>query len=264
MAVSIQSSKDEALKAEAADEARWKVYSDGSGIDGMMGALHFADNRMQYRPLTRPYGGAALVLGITKILAPPMCTLPGYNGYIPPPAEGALVRRPWATRAPWPSSRGTSTSPAPPSPPWCSACSSRTFRYRNLGTTHAGSLSPPPAATAPRACSASELTNGTRASTSTTPGACPCPRCRQRQRQHADSAASLWDECAGEWIAQTRGKRPPASTIPPSFFLATMTNGEPVTTVLVLEIPWAPKENEIWTTRFVLTMAHELLVTGIF
>ncbi|KAJ7747612.1 hypothetical protein DFH07DRAFT_923751 [Mycena maculata] len=71
----------------------------------------FADNRMQHRPLARPYAGAALaqfersplpqhagtqtlVLRITKMLAPPTCTLPRYDGYIPPPAEGALVRRP--------------------------------------------------------------------------------------------------------------------------------------------------------------------------
>ncbi|KAJ7191575.1 ribonuclease H-like domain-containing protein [Mycena pura] len=38
MAVSIRSSKDEALEAEEKDEARWKVYSDGSGIDGKIGA----------------------------------------------------------------------------------------------------------------------------------------------------------------------------------------------------------------------------------
>ncbi|KAJ6602891.1 hypothetical protein DFH09DRAFT_1069252 [Mycena vulgaris] len=38
MAVSIRSSKDEALEAEQEDKARWKVYSDRSGIDGKIGA----------------------------------------------------------------------------------------------------------------------------------------------------------------------------------------------------------------------------------
>ncbi|KAJ7485137.1 hypothetical protein B0H11DRAFT_1806473 [Mycena galericulata] len=76
-------------------------------------AYTFADNRIQYRPLVRPYTGSALaqfelsplpehaaarattlVLRITKFLEPPTCMLPGYDGYIPPPAEGALVCRP--------------------------------------------------------------------------------------------------------------------------------------------------------------------------
>lgn len=36
LAVSIRSSKDEAMEAELEDTARWKVYSDGSGIDSMI------------------------------------------------------------------------------------------------------------------------------------------------------------------------------------------------------------------------------------
>jgi ribonuclease HI len=38
MAVSIRSSKEEGVAADAEDHARWKVYTDGSGIDGRIGA----------------------------------------------------------------------------------------------------------------------------------------------------------------------------------------------------------------------------------
>ncbi|KAJ7110869.1 hypothetical protein C8R44DRAFT_883337 [Mycena epipterygia] len=38
LAVSIQSTKDEAMEAEKEDTAWWKVYSDRSGIDGKIGA----------------------------------------------------------------------------------------------------------------------------------------------------------------------------------------------------------------------------------
>ncbi|KAJ7688965.1 hypothetical protein B0H17DRAFT_1067330 [Mycena rosella] len=74
-------------------------------------AYMFADNRRQFRPLVRPYAGAALaqfelsalpehsgtatvVMRIVKMLAPPTCVLPGYDGYLPAPAEGTLILRP--------------------------------------------------------------------------------------------------------------------------------------------------------------------------
>ncbi|KAJ7119655.1 hypothetical protein C8R44DRAFT_788626 [Mycena epipterygia] len=74
-------------------------------------AYTFADLRAQFRPLKRPYTGSALaqfelstlpehagtetvVMRITKMLKPPTCVLPDYDGHLPPPAEGELVRRP--------------------------------------------------------------------------------------------------------------------------------------------------------------------------
>ncbi|KAJ7086400.1 hypothetical protein B0H15DRAFT_801581 [Mycena belliarum] len=73
-------------------------------------AQMFADNRRAYRPLVRPYTGSAVaqfelsplpehagtatvVMRILRLLAAPACVLPGYDGYLPPPAEGALVAR---------------------------------------------------------------------------------------------------------------------------------------------------------------------------
>ncbi|KAJ6469851.1 hypothetical protein C8R45DRAFT_765675, partial [Mycena sanguinolenta] len=38
LTVSIRNSKDEAEEEEKKDKARWKVYTDGSGVDGMIGA----------------------------------------------------------------------------------------------------------------------------------------------------------------------------------------------------------------------------------
>ncbi|KAJ6459861.1 hypothetical protein C8R45DRAFT_1180601 [Mycena sanguinolenta] len=38
LAVSMRSSKDEAMEEEKKDKPRWKAYTDGSGIDGMIGA----------------------------------------------------------------------------------------------------------------------------------------------------------------------------------------------------------------------------------
>ncbi|KAJ7152934.1 hypothetical protein C8R46DRAFT_478453 [Mycena filopes] len=72
----------------------------------------FADNRMSMRPYVRPYSGSALgqferstlpehtgpgpvvVFRITKLLSPPTCVHPSYDGTIPLPVEGELVRRP--------------------------------------------------------------------------------------------------------------------------------------------------------------------------
>ncbi|KAJ7471974.1 hypothetical protein FB451DRAFT_1251570 [Mycena latifolia] len=71
----------------------------------------FTDNRREFRPLVRPYSGHALaqfelsslrehagtttvVMRIVKMLTPPTCVLPDYDGYVPPPAEGELVYRP--------------------------------------------------------------------------------------------------------------------------------------------------------------------------
>ncbi|KAJ6558204.1 hypothetical protein B0H19DRAFT_1261738 [Mycena capillaripes] len=71
----------------------------------------FADSRAQYRPLVRPYTGSALaqfelsplpehtgtdtvVMRIVKMLAAPVCVLPGYDHATPMPVEGELVRRP--------------------------------------------------------------------------------------------------------------------------------------------------------------------------
>ncbi|KAJ7079358.1 hypothetical protein C8R43DRAFT_910147 [Mycena crocata] len=86
-------------------------------------AYMFADNRKDFRPLVRPYSGSALAqfelstlpehagtetlaMRIVKMLQAPTCVLPDYDGYIPPPVEGELVRRPMgharATRVqPW-------------------------------------------------------------------------------------------------------------------------------------------------------------------
>ncbi|KAJ6558196.1 hypothetical protein B0H19DRAFT_1235137 [Mycena capillaripes] len=65
----------------------------------------FTDSRAQYRPLVRPYtartlaplsehaGTDTVVMRIVKMLAAPVCVLPGYDHTTPMPVEGELVCR---------------------------------------------------------------------------------------------------------------------------------------------------------------------------
>lgn len=50
--------------------------------------------RFELSTLPQHAGQPTVVLRVVKMVEPPRVTIPGYDGYLPPPVEGELVMRP--------------------------------------------------------------------------------------------------------------------------------------------------------------------------